>query len=393
MTTSTVSNASIFTSANVNATATGAKNLYQRTGYNLVNASLQNALDLGTLTTDQTQLSTTATLSRGNSSHYYKFDLNGDNLKMDLTNTYGTDQIRIQLYNSNGKLVADSASTDQTLLDNFNKLQSMKGLKTKAGEYTARVTYTPTAVRSMNETYILSLYSGTRFSTSYATKAVSQTSLDQKVIVDNTLTYATTDAKDYSTQSVHYVGATIDDAVTIGWLYENKSALKVTSQLTNVSDSHYYKMTLQKGDALKMAFANKTDTTGMRVRLTDTTGYIVYADSEGTAAQQAAYKQLVSSDGLAAKKGDYVVDVTYSKTANKTKSQTYDFYMYSGDHYSSLYETLATTETVNTAILSGHLASATTNTRAATASYLSSQMLSSTDTTGLLSVLQMFKNY
>lgn len=387
-----LTDASIFTSAFLNATATGAKTLYQRTGYNLVDGSLENSLELGTLKTDQTQLSATATLSRGNASHYYKFNLDGDNLKIDLTSTYGTQAVRIQLYNSSGKVVADSHSSNEILKEAFDSLWSADGLKTKAGEYTIRATYAPTVSRSTNQTYILSLYSGTRFSTSYQTTAKSQTSLNQKVTIDNTLTFTTTDAQEYSTQNVHYVGATIDDALNIGWLYENKSALKVASQLTNVSSSHYYLMTLQKGETLKMAFTNKTDTSEMRVRVTDPTGLVVYADSHGTAKQKEAYEQLVSSDGMAAKKGNYAFTISYADGANKTKSQSYDFYVYSGDHYKSLYETLAMTETVNTALLSGHLSSATVNTKAAAASYLGSQLLSS-DTTGLLSILQTVKRY
>lgn len=384
-----VTDASLFTSAMVGATATGAKTLYQRTSYNRIDSSLTNALDLGTLKTDQTQLSATATLSKGNASHYYTFDLDGDNLKLDLSNSYGTQAVRIQLYNEKGKIIADSAGTTEQQAA-FNKAWSSKGLKTAAGQYTARVTFNPTALRSTNQTYILSLYSGVRFSTSYQTTAVSQTSTNQKVIADTTLTFSTTNAAEYSKQAVHYVGETVDDALNIGWLYENKSALKVTSQLTNVSSSHYYKTTLQKGETLKLAIANKTDTSEIRVKVTDPSGYTVYADSHGTAKQKEAYQKLISSEGMTAKRGDYIIDVTYAEGANKTKPQSYDFYLYSGDHYSALYETLATTETVNTALLSGHLASSLVNHKAATASYLSSQMSSGDN---LMEVLKMVKNY
>ena len=214
-----LTDASVFNSVFLGSTATGAKSLYQRKGYNLVDSSLDKALELGTLKTDQTQLSATATLSRGNASHYYSFTLDGDNLKMDLTNTYGTDAVRIQLYNSSGKVIADSHGATEALKDAFADLWSADGLDTKAGEYTIRSTYAPTASRGTNQTYILSLYSGSRFSTSYQTTAVSQTSLNQKVTVDNTLTFSTTDAQEYSTQGVHYVGATVSDAINIGWLF------------------------------------------------------------------------------------------------------------------------------------------------------------------------------
>jgi hypothetical protein len=342
---------------------------YIRKDTNRVNATSDDAVDLGTLTENTTALRASSTIKRGNTTDYYKFNLDGDNMKLSLSNLSTAGSLRVQILNSSGKVVADNYGTT-TQQEAYASLTSSDGYDTDAGEYTVKVTYGGTETRSIAQSYSVCLYSGSQFRDMYATSAAVQTDPDKTVETDTTRTFSTSDAEEYSTTAYNQVNATALTAIQIGWLLENKTALSLTSQLTTIDDENYYSFTFQQGSAVKLAFNNETDTSDLRIQILDSSGSYVYADSEGTEDQQAAYESMLSSDGLTLDDGaTYVVKVTYARDADKTKAQTYNFKLYSGDYYNELDVTTASAQTFDNANLSG-----TWDTSYSQSSYLASML-------------------
>ncbi|MDD2325110.1 MAG: hypothetical protein PHW63_03750 [Alphaproteobacteria bacterium] len=349
--------ASLYDSTVLNTSASGAKGLYSRNASVPMLATLDTACELGSLVENQTQLDATSSLSRENSKQFYKFTLEGDNLKLSLPlgSEAASVRPRVQLLNSSGKVIADSSSfASDELQSAYKEITSKSGLDTKAGDYYVKVSYDVTSMKSTKLSYTLSLYSGTKFTDSYKTVAKPQTSDKQNLLTDKTMTFSTIDALSYSVDTAHVANEDASTAINIGWLYENKSALSVTSQMTDVCSTQYYTFTLQKGENLKFAFSNHTDTQDIRIQILDSSGTQVIADSHGTDKQKAAYKALNSEDGLAADTGQYLVKMTYADEGTH-KQQIYDFKLYAGDSYNSYYLTQAGTETRSVAFYSGHL--------------------------------------
>ncbi len=372
-------NASLFSVDALNAKGSAVGSLYVRNATNVLGASLDTATNIGALVKNKTQLNAKSMLSRENPTNFYKFSLEGNSLKLYFENNTNLNQVglRVQILNSSGTIVADSSTfASEELQTAYESVTSSDGLKLKSGDYYAKVTFDVTSTRSVNQTYSLALYSGTSFSTSYQTTAKAQTKASQTVLTDNTMTYSLMTAKAYSTNDTHVANASFDTAVTIGWLYENKSALNVVSQMTSVCDEQFYALTLQKGENLKLAFNNKTNTSDLQVQVYDSTGTTLYADSHGTKAQKEAYAKMVSEEGLAAKTGNYIIAVSYAAGAKKS-DQDYNFTVYSGNLYEDLYKTTVATETAATAILSGHFSDL--NPQAAAASYMATKMMDNMD--------------
>lgn len=351
----TLNDASLFTSGALNATGSKSGSVYQRDVSIPLNATLEDAASLGTLKTDQTQLDAKGQVSRENSNHFFKFTLDGDEIKLNFTNNTDSAGLRVQILNSSGKVIADSSTRASTALQEaYAEANSSGGLDAKAGDYYVKVTFDVTSTRSVPQTYSLALYSGTRFRTAYQTTAKAQTKPSQAVLTDNTMTYSLITAQGYENKTAHAANETAASAVNIGWLFQDKSALSVQSQLTDVCSTQYYAFQLQKGDNLKLAYNNHTNTSDTRVQLCDSTGTKILADSHGNEAQKAAYESLSSSEGLAAKRGNYIVKLSYAPGETKTR-QIYDFKIYSGTSYDALYETKAGTESMKQALDNGHL--------------------------------------
>ncbi len=382
--------ASLYDSATLGVYARSSSLIYQRDVINVLNASLQDASNIGTLKTNETQLDVTGQLSKANSDHYYKFTLDGDSLKVNFKNNTNSSALRVQIMDADGKVVADSSSRASSALQAaYASASSSKGLNLESGDYYVKVTFDATSLRSIDQTYSLGLYSGDRFGVSYQTTGKSQTKPSQTVTYDNTMTYSLIDALEYSTKATHLANETSSSAINVGWIFKDKSALSVKGQMTSVCDEQYYSFTLQQGEDLKFAFNNKTGTSELRVQLYDSTGSKLLADSHGTEKQRKAYASLVSSDGLAAKAGNYVVKVSYASGAAK-KDQTYSLNIYSGTVYDALYETVTTTETAATAILAGHLTDST-DPRTVSATYLASAL--GEDLDDVFSVLNSYTGY
>ena len=166
--------------------------------------------------------------------------------------------------------------------------------------------------------------------------------------------FANSQAQFYHRTAYHAIGETAATGVNIGWLQENQSRLDVQSQLTTPDAQDYYSLTLQQGNNLKLAFNNVTNTAATRIQLLDPTGTEVIADNYGTPAQKQAFAALTSSNGIAASQGQYVVSVGYAPGANTSQTQTYNFQVYSGNTFNNSYQTTASAQTYQNAILSGN---------------------------------------
>ncbi|MFA6280015.1 MAG: hypothetical protein WC612_04410 [Bdellovibrionales bacterium] len=347
--------ASYLNSMLLDTTAKSNSLVYQRDVSLPLNISLDTANNLGTLTTDETELNVKAQVMRENPTHFYKFTLDGSSIKMSFSNMTGSSGLRVQLLNSSGKIVADNSSTAlEALQTAYKSMSSSSGLNQNAGDYSIKVTFDAAQLRSVPQQYSISLYSGTRFSTSYQTVAKAQTSERQSALVDDTMTFSLINAQAYETETAHAANETVLSAINIGWLYENKAALSVSSQLTDVCSAQYYSFTHQKGETLKLAFNNHTGTSKARVQLYDSSGTHLLADSHGTEDQQAAYAALSSSTGLDAPANPYVIKVSYVAGERETR-QIYDFKVFSGTSYDSLYSTAVGTESAKNALANGHL--------------------------------------
>ncbi len=347
--------ASYLDSTILNTTAAPSSRVYVRDVSLPLNTSLDTASNLGTLTTDATQLNARAQVMRENPTHFYKFTLDGDSIKINFSNVTGSSGLRVQLLNSSGTIVADSSSVaSEALQEAYDDLSSSDGLDQEAGEYFVKVTFDTTSVRAVPQLYSIALYSGTRFATSYQTVGKAQSTERQYVLIDKTMTFSLIDAQSYELKTAHAANETALSAINIGWLYENKAALSVSSQLTDVCSTQYYSFIHQKGESLKLAYNNHTGTSDTRVQLYDSSGTQLLADSHGTEDQKAAYAALASSDGLDAGAGPYLIKVSYGTGERKTK-QIYDFKVYSGTSYDALYKTAVGTESAKAALANGHL--------------------------------------
>src|ERR1700722_3255071 len=101
----------------------------------------------------------------------------------------------------------------------------------------------------------------------------------------------------YQRDAENPLNATSSSAVNIGTLTANQTQLDVNSQITSANQTDYYTFNYQDNSPLKLSAQNLTQTDLLRVQLVDSNGNIV-ADSNGTAAQQLAYDQLIDQPGL-----------------------------------------------------------------------------------------------
>jgi len=360
---------------------------YTRTATNPVTASPATSLPLGTLVTNQSQLSVASEVNSLVPTEDYNFNLQGNSLKLGFQNNTDTSNLRVQVTDSNGNIIADSAGTvDQQLA--YAQLSTTTGLAANPGQYNVSVSYAPGSSTDQSQNYALELYSGATYTASYQTTAQIPASATTNVPVDNTATFATSDATISTRTDYNTINETTASAVNIGWLAANKSQLSLTSQLTEADATDYFGFTFQSGTALKLAFDNQTDTSGLRIQLTDVTGTDIIADNDGTAAQKAAFAALTSGNGLNAQTGQYVVKVSYAPGADKTQAQTYNFQLTSGTTYSASYATTTSAQTISNAILSGTYAG--TGAQAASAAYISSIFSGSTSSssTNIFSALE-----
>ncbi|MDR3448957.1 MAG: hypothetical protein P4M15_04275 [Alphaproteobacteria bacterium] len=341
-------------------------------------SSSAGSLSISTSLQQATTLAVKSQLTGSDQSEYYSYSFSGTTMKLDFSATTNAHDARVVVYNSSGDVVADSAGNDYEK-SNYAKLTSSAGLSASSDNYSVKVTYAAGAdPTTQNVNYSLQLYGGNSYSVIYKNKVTAQAT-------DNTAAgsvSATSDAQLYTTSQYHTINEKASSAVNIGWLQQDKSMLDVNSQLTSTDNTDYYSFTLQQGNNLKFGFntSTTTDSSKFRVQLMDSSGSRVIADTEGTAAQQAAYKELTTTNGLTANAGSYIVKVSYA--ANATKSDaTYEFGIYSGTSYAAEYKTTASAQTYANAVLNGDVSGSSSST--AIAAYLTA--VSNGDTSSSLS--------
>jgi len=301
--------------------------------------------------TQGTALGVTSTLTGSDANEYYNFALTaGNNIKLNFDAGSATPSTRVQLYNANGQLVADSEGNAYQQA-NYVALTSGTGLTASPGNYSVEVSYANGVnPDSQSIPYSFQLYSGSTYSVVYNNSVTAQPT---DTTAAGSVT-ATSQALAYSRSAFNTISETAATAVNAGWLQENKSALQVESQLTSADSADYFSFTLQSGNNLKFGFdsTTTTDPSALRVQIYDSTGSELIADSQGTAAQQAAYKELTTTNGLTAKAGTYVAKISYAPGVTPS-TQTYLFNIYSGTSYAALYKTIASAQTYGNALLSG----------------------------------------
>jgi hypothetical protein len=325
-------------------------------------------LAINTTQSQGTSLLVNSQLTGGNPDEYYDFSLStGNNIKMAFDES---SSMRIQLLNSQGNVVADNEGNSFEK-NNFQQLTSNTGLTATTGNYTIKVSYPSNADLSGDTTppnikYDLQLYSGSSYAVVYKTAAAAQV-YDPSAIGSTT---PTADAQLYTRQDFNKINATLATAVNIGWLAQDKSSLDVFSQLTSTDNADIYSLTLQQGDNLKFGFTSPTDQTVSNLRVQVYLGQQVIADNYGTPAQQAAYKALTTTNGLAAQPSVYSIKISYAPNATQT-NLSYEFGVFSGTTYSATYKTNASPQTYGNYLLSGAVSGSAPG--SAMAAYLNKQ--------------------
>ncbi len=328
-------------------------------------------IDLSVLQQQGTSLSVNSSLNTAEPAEYYNFSLvNSNNIKLAFDANANSSATRVQLYDSTGRLIADNRGTAYQK-SKFNDLTSGTGLTATSGDYQVKVSYadgvTPT---DAGLKYNFQLYSGTNYDVTYQTNAIALTS--------NSTAASSVTASDktaaFGQTAYHTLNETAQTGISIGYLKQDKTSLFVSSILTAVDATDYYRFTLQSGNNLKLSLSNvtnPTDTSSVRLQLLDSSGGHVIADNQGSAAQKAAFTQLTSSTGLTERPASYIVKASYSGGANKQKALQYNLQLFSGTTYSARYKTTASAQTYQNALLSGTLGSGS-SANTAIASYLNS---------------------
>lgn len=376
-------------------TVTPAGNIKTYTNSATLSGTQASALNIGALDANQSELYASSQVNHTNQSAYYSFNFNsGSAIKFNLYNTTSPSlqqPLQVQLFDSSGKIVADSNGTEAQQ-EAYKKFDSGEGLSTANGKYTVKVTYAPGSYTTSAQKYNFQIYSGSTYNTQYKTTAGLPSSNTNGQVGQNIGIFADSQAKLFTRQEYHTIGETADStsSPSIGWLYENKAASDVISQLTHVDSVDYYNFTLQKGSNLKLSFQNQTNTAATRFQLLDPSGTYVIADNYGTDAQKKAFASLTSSAGLAAKPQNYAVKVTYAPGADTTNKQTYNFQLYSGNSYTNLYKFTASAETYQNAVQTGNAKVTGYNPKSAAVGYLNSQEAGSDTTVNLFSDLSLF---
>lgn len=378
-------NPALFETASSTVTAANTVTTYSNTAS--LAGTQASALNIGTLNENESELYANSTLNSANKAAYYSFDFNsGSAIKFNLYNTTTSlkqQTLRVQLYDSSGKVVADNKGTEAQQ-EAYKKLDSGAGLAAAHGKYTVKISYASGDLTSYAQTYNFQLYSGSTYRNQYKTSATIPTSASSSSGTNDDYgqsvgVFANAKAKLYTRQEYHTIGEKASGAVNAGWIKANNQASDIVSRLTKDDNDQYYAVTLQQGSDLKMTYRNQTGTEATRVRIYDASGQTVIADNYGTAAQKAKFTQLTSSSGLSANQGTYYFRVSYAPNANAKQQQTYDMQIYSGTYYNSLYKFTVSPQTIQNALASGNTAVAGYNAHASTVSLLDS-MITSKDT-------------
>lgn len=366
----------LFTSAQSTVTAASNVTDYDKTTLLSPTASIATATDVGNLTQNVNALTVISGLTSAIPASYFSFNNTvSGTIKFNFTNTTSnaTLQIapRVQLYDNKGNLVADSQGTNDQVTA-YQELNSGAGLYAASGKYYVKLSYPPGANTSVAQNYNFQLFAGNTYNSLYQTTAYVAKSGNSATDGLDVGVFTNYNALNYSRSAYHTIGEKATTGVNIGWISENMSSLKVSSQLTKDDKSEFYSLALQQGDNLKLTATNQTNTNNLRIKVLNSTGTRVIADNYGTAAQQQAYQNLTSANGLAATPGTYTVNVGYAPNSGNLQTQTYSLQFFSGNSFVNEYQTTASAQTYSNAVITGNPAVVGYNTSLAAASYLKS---------------------
>lgn|GEM_PF-1516460 len=366
----------LFTSATSSVTAASNVTDYDKTSLLSQTPSIANATDVGDLTQNVSELTVVSGLTSAVPAAYYSFNntVTGA-IKFNLNNTTSNADLqitpRVQLYDSSGNIIADSQGTSDQVAA-YQAFNSGAGLYQTAGKYYVKVSYPPGSDTSIAQNYNLQLFAGNGYNSLYQTTAYVAKSGTSSTDGLDVGVFTNYNALKFSRSAYHTIGEKPANGVNIGWISENLSSLQVSSQLTKDDNSESYSLTLQQGDNLKLTATNQTNTANLRIKIYDASGLRVLADNHGTAAQQQAYNDLISSNGLAAAPGAYNVNVSYAPNTNNKTTQTYSLQFFSGNTFTKEYQTTASAQTYGNAVLTGNPSVVGYSSSLAAASYLKS---------------------
>lgn len=283
-----VSNTIVSSSVDVAANVT----TYNKKAAHVKNETSDGAISLDDLNQETTTITLSDSGAAATSAVSATFTSGASGL-VSLTKTAvtGTSNVRYQLYDSSGNIVADSSGTTAQVAA-YNDWASGT-LEIDAGTYTATATPPSTAADST----------------------------------------ATTKA----------------GTLSINTSEQQSTSLDVNSQLTGSDKSEYYKFVFT-GSTMKLDFDATTNANSARVVVYNSAGNIV-ADSQGDSYQKSQYQKLTSGTGLSETSGEYSVKVTYADGADPTtQNVNYNLQLYAGDSYSVIYKEKVTAKaTDNTA--------------------------------------------
>ncbi len=339
-------------SSNLGVTPAGSVTNSAFLGYNQVFSSQTNAVSIGGLSQNQTDLSVSSQLSQNVPNDYFNFNFeSGSAIKLgfnSLSNTQGgtipfASDLRVQVLNSAGTVIADSDGTpDQQTA--YSQLTSSSGLAASNGTYSVKVSYLP-GTPIYNQAYNFQLYSGTTYSNTFTTTALIQ-SYDPNLFVSASSVVTPSSNLSVYTKTANLTANNASSPISIGQLNPGTELSATTLANTQSPDSTYGFNVGQSG-AISLNLNNTSITKAqLDVQLIDSQGNVV-ADNNGTQAQQNAYTELTSGAGLQAAAGQYTLNVGYAAGQDTNNAQTYNFQLNEGMVYNQVYSTSVIQKTNN----------------------------------------------
>ena len=152
--------------------------LFGVTDYNKINASPENAVNIGWMKENESMLAVFSMLTNADNTNYYEFTFQeGDRMKFDFDDSTTKDEslFHVQLLDISGtRVLADNEGTAAQKAA-YEEMTSASGLKADPGKYIIKINYAEGVTKKEDAPYKFGLYSGTIFSVQYKTTATAQT--------------------------------------------------------------------------------------------------------------------------------------------------------------------------------------------------------------------------
>lgn len=147
--------------------------LYQKSEVHSINSAASDAIDLGYLDKNKSQLVVQTTLTQADNSAYFSFNFrSGDQIQLSTNINKG---IRVQIYQaSNNRLIADNYG-NSTTKEAYADFTDKTGKSLKNGQYIVKLSYADSASKSSDLSGALTFSSGTTFVSRYKTLSAPET--------------------------------------------------------------------------------------------------------------------------------------------------------------------------------------------------------------------------